>query len=120
MEEPLTEKMLDELLDTPQIEEYLARNQLGTPSLAEYLNSELEKRGLKQSEVLHRADISQTFGWYVFNGERGMGRDNVLKISFAMGFDVRHANRALQAAGANTLYAKNRRDAIIIYCLEHG
>jgi len=36
-----------------------------------------------------------------------------------MGFDVRCANRALQAAGANTLYPKNRRDTILIYCLEH-
>ena len=49
-----------------------------------------------------------------------MRRDNVLKLSFAMGFDTRHANRALQAAGSNALYPKNRRDAIIIYCLEHG
>lgn len=91
-----------------------------TPSLAEYLQSELAKRGLRQSEVLKQAQIEQTFGWYVFNGQRGMGRDNVLKLSFGMGFDTRHANRALQAAGANALYPKNKRDAIIIYSLEHG
>lgn len=119
-EEPLTEEMLDELLSTPKVEAYLGAHELGAPNLAAFLNEQLAARGLKQSEVLREADIEPTFGWYIFNGQRGAGRDNVLKLCFAMGFDVRHANRALQAAGANTLYPKNRRDVIIIYCLEHG
>lgn len=119
-DEPLTEEMLNELLSTPKVESYLDAHKLGTPDLAAFLNEQLAARGLKQSEVLRAAEIEPTFGWYIFNGQRGAGRDNVLKLCFAMGFDVRHANRALQAAGANTLYPKNRRDVIIIYCLEHG
>ena len=119
-EEPLTEEMLDELLSTPKVEAYLGAHELDAPDLATYLNEQLAKRGLKQSEVLRAAEIESTFGWYIFNGQRGAGRDNVLKLCFAMGFDVRHANRALQAAGVSTLYPKNRRDVIIIYCLEHG
>ena len=119
-EEPLTEDMLDELMSSPNIQRYLGAHRLDAPDLAQFLNEQLAERGLKQSQVLRDAQIEPTFGWYVFNGQRGMGRDNVLKLCFAMGFDVRHANRALQAAGANTLYPKNRRDTIIIYCLEHG
>lgn len=120
MDDSRTENLFGELLASANLEAYLDAHGLETPSLADYLQGELRKRGLKQSEVLKRAQIEQTFGWYVFNGQRGMGRDNVLKLSFGMGFDTRHANRALQAAGANALYPKNRRDAIIIYCLEHG
>jgi len=120
MDEHLTENLFGELIEAETLEEYLDQHELGTPSLADYLQEELAKRGLKKAEVLKRAEIEQTFGWYVFNGQRGMGRDNVLKLCFGMGFDTRHANRALQAAGANALYAKNRRDAIIIYSLEHG
>lgn len=119
MEEPLTEELLAELLATADVEDYLDHRELQTPTLAEYLRQQLEERGLSQADVLKRAEIGETFGWYVFNGQRGMGRDNVLKLTFAMGMDTRHANRALQAAGANTLYAKKRRDAIIIHCLEH-
>lgn len=115
-----TENLFQELLESVDLESYLEQHDMETPSLAEYLQSELAKRGLRQSEVLKQAQIEQTFGWYVFNGQRGMGRDNVLKLSFGMGFDTRHANRALQAAGANALYPKNKRDAIIIYSLEHG
>lgn len=30
------------------------------------------------------------------------------------------ANRLLQAGGANELYCKNRRDAIVIFAISHG
>ena len=120
MDDSKTESLFGELLASADLQGFLDEHDLETPSLADYLQRELAKRGLKQSEVLKDAQIEQTFGWYVFNGQRGMGRDNVLKLSFGMGFDTRHANRALQAAGANALYPKNRRDAIIIYSLEHG
>ena len=119
MDDSRTENLFGELLASANLEAYLDAHGLETPSLADYLQGELRKRGLKQSEVLKRAQIEQTFGWYVFNGQRGMSRDNVLRLCFTMGFDVRCANRALQAAGANTLYPKNRRDTILIYCLEH-
>ena len=31
-----------------------------------------------------------------------------------------YANRLLQAGGANELYCKNRRDAIVIFAISHG
>ena len=37
-----------------------------------------------------------------------------------MKLTLQQANRVLQAAGHNELYCKNRRDAIIIFCLDHG
>lgn len=118
--ESKTEDLFGSLMGSDDLAAYLEGLDEAVPSLAEFLQQELAKRGLRQADVLKRAHIEQTFGWYVFNGKRGMGRDNVLKLSFAMGFDVRHANRALQAAGANALYPKARRDAIIMYCLQHG
>ena len=120
MDDSKTQDLLSELLSAANLQDYLEQHDLEAPSLAHYLQAELARRGLRQSEVLKRAQIDQTFGWYVFNGQRGMGRDNVLKLCFGMGFDTCHANRALQAAGANALYPKNKRDAIVIYSLEHG
>lgn len=118
MEERLTEEMLEELLSAPRVEDYLQRHALDTPSLADYLNQLLDESGLSRADVLRAANIEQTHGWYVFKGQRGLGRDNALKLAFAFGLDVRRANRLLQAAGASALYAKRRRDAILIYCLQ--
>ncbi len=95
MEEPLTEDMLAELLDAPDPRAFIGKREVGERSLSEYLNA-------------------------LFTGARRASRDNLLKIAFAMGCTLREANRLLQAGGANELYCKNRRDAIIIFALSHG
>ena len=37
-----------------------------------------------------------------------------------MHLDLREANRLLRIAGVSDLYCKNRRDAIVIFCLDRG
>ena len=53
-------------------------------------------------------------------GRKRPSREKVLPLIFAMNCTLQEANRMLQAAGVNELYVKDRRDAIIIFCLEHG
>lgn len=120
MQEPLTEELLDELMSSPSIEKYLERHRLSERGLSEYLQQLLAERGLVQSAVVRDAQLNPTFGYQVFTGLRGAGRNTALQISFAMKLSPRETNRVLQVAGANELYPKNRRDAIILYCLQHG
>lgn len=112
MEEPLTEDMLAELLDAPDPRAFIKRREVGERSLAE--------KGLKRAAVVREAGINETFGYQIFTGARRASRDNLLKIAFAMGCTLREANRLLQAGGANELYCKNRRDAIVIFAISHG
>ena len=44
----------------------------------------------------------------------------MLQLAFAMHLGLRETDRLLQAAGANELYCKNRRDAIIIFAVQKG
>ena len=117
--EQKTGELFCELRETDDIGAFLRRYDLQGVSLSSYLNAKLEEKGLKRSEVLRKAQIEQTFGWYVFKGQRGMGRNNVIKLCLVMELDASETNRALQAAGASLLYPKLRYDAIIIWCLEH-
>ena len=66
------------------------------------------------------ANLNETYGYQIFTGQRKPARDKVLRIAFAMALTLRETNRALTAAGASRLYAKDRRDAIIIFCLDRG
>lgn len=84
MAERLTEELLDELLETPRIEEYLDTHALNAPSLAEYLNRQLTDKRLKRSEVVRMANLNETFGYQIFTGSRNPSRDKVLQIAFAM------------------------------------
>ena len=84
------------------------------------MNQLLEEHGLKRAAVVRVAGINETFGYQIFTGARKASRDNLLKIAFALGASLRETNRLLQAGGANELYCKNRRDAIIIFAISHG
>ena len=120
MEEPLTEELLQELMDSPDADSYLAEHPSQPRSLSDYLQQLLDEKGLKRAEVVRAAGLNSTFGYQIFKGERGASRDKVLQIAFAMQLSLKETNRLLQAAGTNELYCKNRRDAIIIFCLTHG
>ena len=120
MSERLTEELLDELLGAPSLEGYLEENKPGSRTLAEYLQQLLDEKGLERSRVVRMADLNDTFGYQIFKGTRHPSRDKVLQIAFAMALTLRETNRALTAAGASELYCKDRRDAIIIFCLDRG
>lgn len=120
MDERITEELLAELLASPSIEGFLDDNVTNEVTLSEYLQELLDKKGLKRAEVIRDANLNGTFGYQIFTGARGAGRDTVLQLAFAMGLTLRETNRLLQAAGVNGLYCKNRRDGIIIFCIEHS
>ena len=120
MAERLTEELLDELLSSSSLEGYLEQNKPSSRTLAEYLQQLLDEKGLERSRVVRMANLNDTFGYQIFKGTRHPSRDKVLQIAFAMALTLRETNRALTAAGVSELYCKDRRDAIIIFCLDRG
>lgn len=120
MAEPLTEGLLDELLSAPNPETYLDSHDFGERTLSEYLQRLLEEKHLERAQVVRMANLNETFGYQIFKGERNPSRNKVLQIAFAMALSLRETNRALSAAGVNALNCKNRRDAIIIFCIDRG
>ena len=121
MKEPLTDELLAELLSSPDPASFADERQLKTRSLSQYLQQLLNEKGLVQSKVINASGVQYTYGYQLFTGSRkNPDRDKLLQILFALGCTLKEANRALQAAGKNELYCKTRRDAIIIFCLDHG
>lgn len=121
MKEPLTDELLAELLNAPDPMTFADKNKLEERSLSDYLQQLLAEKGLVQSKVINESGVQYTYGYQLFTGGRkNPDRDKLLQILFALGCTLQEANRALQAAGKNELYCKTRRDAIIIFCLDHG
>ena len=98
----------------------MSRHKLTERSLPNYLQQLLDEKGLVRPEVVRAAGLDATYGYQIFMGQRHPKRDKLLQVTFAMGCTLQETNRALQASGNNELYCKNRRDAIIIFCLDHG
>lgn len=120
MAQRLTEELLAELLEAPDIDVFLDSHQLGEPSLPDYLNALLAEKNLKRAQVVRMANLNETFGYQIFMGMRNPSRNKLLQIAFAMALTLRETNRMLKAGGVSSLYSKSRRDAIIIFCLERG
>lgn len=120
MAQRLTEELLAELLETPDIDTFLDSHQLGEPSLPDYLNALLAEKNLERAQVVRMANLNETFGYQIFMGTRNPSRNKLLQIAFAMALTLRETNRMLEAGGVSSLYSKSRRDAIIIFCLERG
>jgi len=121
VKEPLTEELLQELLNASDFEQYTEKLPVGNRRLSDYLQQILDEKGLNRAEVIRNAGINNTFGYEIFTGRKeNPSRDYVLQLAFAMAVNLKTTNRLLQAARVNELYCKNRRDAIIIFSLNKG
>jgi len=118
MKEKLTEELLNELLFSNSLGAFLDKEPVVThDSLSDRLNFLLQAKGLKKSDVIKKSKLNATFAYQLFSGDRKATRNKILQLAFAMELDLKEAQGLLKIAGANELYCKNRRDAIVIYCI---
>lgn len=116
---PSTDELLQELIESPRLEDFIDHKNFCKSSLSELLQKFLDEKGLKQAAVVRDADLNATFGYQIFTGSRNASRNKILQIAFAMTLSLAQTNQLLRAASANELHCKNRRDAIIIFALNH-
>lgn len=118
--ERLTEDLLERLLHAATPEEYLESEGVGTRELVDYLRELLAARGLKRADVVRGSGINQTVIYDIFQGKSRPGRDHAIMLAFDLRCDLRQTQRLLRLAGVSELWCKQRRDAILIWCVEHG
>ena len=95
MKEPLTEELLGELLEAPDPAAFIDAHPAADRTLSGYLNELLAQKGLERADVIHAADLNETYGYQIFMGQRKPSRNKVLQIVFALGLDLREANSCL-------------------------
>lgn len=119
-QELLTEELLERLLASASPEAYLAEGTTDNRSLAEYLQDLLAEKHLRRADVVHASAVNATFVYQIFSGQRRVSRDTAIKLALGLGCTLRETQRLLRHAGMSELWCKNRRDAIIIHCINHG
>ena len=119
-EERLTSELLDQLLNAPTPDSYLAEDLTIDRTLPDYLEQLRAEKGLKRSEIIRASDVNGTFVYDVFKGKSRLGRDNAIMLALGMRCTLIEAQRLLRLDGVAELWPKVRRDAIIIWCINHG
>nr|WP_243394511.1 helix-turn-helix transcriptional regulator [Bifidobacterium parmae] len=119
-ERRLTEELLDRLLASGSIDAYLDEERPRDYRLVDYLRFLLDRHGLKRADVARASGINSTVVYDVFSGKSRPGRDHAIRLAFGLGCDLRETQRLLRLAGVSELWCRQRRDAIVIWCMENG
>jgi hypothetical protein len=116
-----TSTLLRKLTSTHDLEKFIIRNatEMKVPPFHVYLTSLCRNTGQVPEQVIKRAGIERTYGHQLFNGTRRPSRDKVMQFAFGLGLDLNGAQKLLQIAQKSQLYPRIKRDAVIVYCINH-
>ena len=86
-----------------------------------YMESIIKRKKLKRQDIFQKADMPQKYGYKLLSGEtHTTDRDKLLRIFIAMNMTLKETQRALSLYGMPRLYAKKKRDAMLIIAFNKG
>ncbi|MBQ9862059.1 MAG: hypothetical protein IJO75_07370 [Clostridia bacterium] len=117
-----TKEMLEQLKTAESLDGYLRENedQLVDGTIREQLEAALRETGLSKAEVLRRAEINDIYGYQLFAGSRKPSRDKLIALCIGMSLTLDRTQCLLKATGFAPLYAKNKRDSILIFGIQNN
>ncbi len=94
-------------------------SELPAPSIADYLEDLLKRYQLSKQAVIRAANLERSNGYQIFSGYRTPRRNALLRIALGMQLSLDETQYLLKIALRGELYPRTRRDAAIIYCIQH-
>ena len=89
-------------------------------TFAEYFMSLEKVKQMREADLVKASGIERTYCYQILNGTRpNPGRDKILRLCLAAGLSVKDSMKVLKVSGESPLYARSRRDAIIMYCIQN-
>ena len=83
--------------------------------LAHMLTELLLRKGLKKSQVIKNAEISEVYGYQIFSGVRVPERNKLICLALSMKLNIDEVQQLLKCAGYSQLYVKKPFDSVILY-----
>ena len=112
-----TTKIVEELGFSPDFKTFYDENKdyMVKANLSELLEELITKYGLKKSQVIRSAEMSEVYAYQIFSGLRVPERKKLLCLSIAMKLTLYEVQTLLKCAGYSTLYVKLPFDSIVLY-----
>lgn len=121
MEPKTTDELKNEIRAATDIEDYLERNKSNmlTVRLPEYLKLVLEQKGISRADVVRGSQLDRAYVYQIFSGEKTPSRDKLIALAFGLGLTDEETQKMLKLSGNRELYARDERDAVILFSLQH-
>ena len=109
-----------ELNGISDLQKYLHDNQeeLLVPEPLSYLLQLAQKKDISKAQIIRDAQLERTFGYHLLDGSKTLTRNKALALVFAARLTTEEANTFLKYAQLPQLYPRNRRDNVILFCLQ--
>lgn len=112
---------LEDMLSCEEgFDNYLKKKATYDLTVAEFLTAVMIQKDISRSHIISKAGLNRVYSYEVFRGEKRPSRNILLRILIALEMDFEKVQIALKKLEYPLLYAKNIRDAIIIYGLKNN
>lgn len=117
-----TSEIVKELGLCPNFQTFYNENKeyMTSANLAQLLEELLKSKGLKKSQVIKNAELSEVYSYQIFSGLRVPERKKLLCLTISMGLNIDEAQQLLKCAGYPPLYVKKPFDSVVLYGLCKG
>ena len=114
-----TSEIVKELGLCPDFQTFYSENKdyMVSADLAQLLSELLEDKGLKKSQVIKNAELSEVYGYQIFSGVRVPERKKLLCLAVSMELNIDQTQKLLKCAGYAPLYVKLPVDSVVLYGL---
>lgn len=120
MELKSTEELIHEIKSATDIDDYLTvnRDNMLTTPLSDYLNTLLRQKKIRKADVIRGSLLSRAYVYKIFAGEKIPSRDKLIALTFGLGLSDSETQKMLKLSGYRELYARNKRDALLLFALQ--
>ncbi len=122
MELKSTDELTHEIKSVTNIEDYLTKNRKSmlATSLSEHLNLLLTQKKIRKADVIRHSQLGRAYVYKIFAGEKIPTRDKLIALAFGLGLSDLETQKMLKLSGNRELYARDERDALILFALQRN
>lgn len=114
-----TEQLMDYLKNNTNINDFFNKfkKDFHNKKQIEVLEDLLMEKNLTKTDIVNQTQLSRSYIYKIFGGEKIPTRDKLLQICFAMKLDLNETDELLRLFAHSSLYPKVKRDGIIIFAI---
>ena len=122
MNEKSTDELKHEITTATDIEDYLTENKehLLKDTLAEHLQMLLAQKKLRRADVIRGSLLGRAYVYRIFAGDKIPSRDKLIALSFGLHLSEEETQKLLKLSGNRELYARDERDALLLFALQRN
>lgn len=122
MDEKSTDKLMHEIKTATDVEDYLTKNRdyLLKESLSEHLHMLLSQKNLRRADVIRSSLLGRAYVYRIFAGDKIPSRDKLIALAFGLQLTEEETQKMLKLSGCRELYARDERDALLLFALQRN